>query len=318
MADLLDRVRVPEFLHEALACRDLCGRQKDRIARAAAEDCPFTVLLRGLEVVGDGGMRCPVLGITGRYVVTLDRQGTTLACSCPDFVLTTSEQLLCKHCCHLLLFYGRCTDPLAYSRFATFGPSRSLAARRMWQNLDTIRSMYLDVEQDENEPPASAAGRPDSAPPNPDEDCPICFVPFGKERCVRCAPCGNHFHRDCAARWAGSCPMCRDPGQFADLRTWNVNTDVRIFPLPQHVPPSHRPTRYRDDVIVLVDSDSDSEGTAPSLDADEPPSPARTPTRPTSLTAPFLPGIPQPLRVRWGAGRGRLRRSGGPLRIARV
>lgn len=72
------------------------------------------------------------------------------------------------------------------------------------------------------EPPGPPSPPPrshdDVRPPDSSADCPICYGPFEEAACVRCSACPAHFHRSCATQWAKSCPMCRDPGQFADLR----------------------------------------------------------------------------------------------------
>ncbi|KAK9844478.1 hypothetical protein WJX74_002999 [Apatococcus lobatus] len=59
--------------------------------------------------------------------------------------------------------------------------------------------------------------RGDTVPAHAEEECPICYTPFGGTRCVRCTACPGLFHRLCAARWGKSCPLCRHSHQFADL-----------------------------------------------------------------------------------------------------
>lgn len=62
-------------------------------------------------------------------------------------------------------------------------------------------------------------------PYSPDEDCPICCMPFEpeKEEIVFCeAACGNNVHKECFEQWAATktalrakvtCPFCRTPWQ---------------------------------------------------------------------------------------------------------
>lgn len=65
-------------------------------------------------------------------------------------------------------------------------------------------------------------------PRDTSEACPICLDPLGNASCTACEGCRNAFHRRCVGRWGASCPICRDPDQFASL-TDGLNADLRKF-----------------------------------------------------------------------------------------
>lgn len=169
-----------------------------------------------------------------------------MSCSCDDSLL--HHPSLCKHSCHLLLRVLRLKDPMIYIEA---GGARQAAVRLLLQfmgNRVALRSHPLPRE--------------DVPPPDPTDECPVCYEEFSENPCVRCGRCGHLFHRACAARWARSCPTCRDPRQFTDLAPTFPRT--RWYPETGEVVarwdrlPSRSPSQNGDDEVFVYDSETDS------------------------------------------------------------
>lgn len=161
--------------------------------------------------VGDPG----IIGEAGRHRLRVGTEPLPhMHCDCPNARFYAEH---CRHMCWLLLRAGQLnTTPRSNLHF--------------WhEGIISTHARLLPLAAPPGAPPPMGFPPPplDPAPPRPNHDdvsppdatadCPICFEPFQEAACVRCSACPAHFHRSCAARWGKSCPMCRDPHQFADL-----------------------------------------------------------------------------------------------------
>lgn len=162
-----------------------------------------------------------------------------MTCTCGDD---------CRHCAWLLL------RAVGLGLAMMPGQARSDAVRLL------IHSLSGNRPWDEFSSIPSLAPHEDVVPPDPTEECPVCYDELSDKRSVRCGRCACLFHRACVARWAKSCPTCRDPLQFTDLDPTIPRT--RWYPEPGEVVagwdhlPTVPPRRYPDTVL---DSDSDSD-----------------------------------------------------------
>lgn len=149
--------------------------------------------------VGDPG----IVGLPGHHRLRICIEPVPrILCDCPC-ARRYAER--CRHMCWLLLRGGQLdTMPRSDHDF--------------WhEGTITTHARLLPLATPPLDPAPPRPNHDDVSPPDATADCPICFEPFEQAACVRCSACPAHFHRSCAARWGKSCPMCRDPHQFADL-----------------------------------------------------------------------------------------------------
>lgn len=130
-------------------------------------------------------------------VVHVKASKVLMECGCRD---GHSECHHCKHVCWLLMRVG---GQLDWRVLGDKDHNSSLvpAVRRTWDNLQGLMCR---------------ARRPDAVA-NPADECPVCYEVFENTSCIQCDACSGLLHRACALRWARSCPLCRDPHQFAVL-----------------------------------------------------------------------------------------------------
>lgn len=124
-----------------------------------------------------------------------------LHCLCAD---NRRSQVRCKHVCWALMRFAGVRD------WSILDPDRGFSDE--WGGAASRAAANVLVE-------AGPPPREDAHVADPGAECPICYEPFGEDApCVKCTACPSMFHRCCAREWGRSCPMCRDPHQFRDLR----------------------------------------------------------------------------------------------------
>ena len=173
----------------------------------------------------NGNKECPeetltIAGSTGNlYTVTIAR---IPICNCPHALKGNQ----CKHVVYVgsihssLVTLSRLTLKKAMCRVLH-------APEHLQYQLALVASELREIFQKAPPIPTADASTTDSnrKPCSPDEDCPICCMPFEpeKEEIVFCkAACGNNVHKECFDQWAATktaqrakvtCPFCRTPWQ---------------------------------------------------------------------------------------------------------
>ncbi|EWC44583.1 hypothetical protein DRE_06664 [Drechslerella stenobrocha 248] len=138
-----------------------------------------------------------VAGSTGNvYTVLL---ANVPRCNCPD----SRKNGTCKHILFVMSKVLRVRDGLAYQ-----------AALLNSELLEIFAHAPASLE-------ASIPGEKRKRKPLAEEECPICYEPFGKNEAsvVYCmAQCGSNIHKECFRQWAASksgsvvtCVICRTP-----------------------------------------------------------------------------------------------------------
>lgn len=180
--------------------------QRLRLDRAAAEP------LKLVEFSFDCPNKC-VFEVCGRtrqvYTVTLNRVGK-FDCNCPDSMVHSSHNLMCKHVCFLLnkVFRYNFHRFIANGHCMVEGDEDYIHNIEKYEFDNSIVEVYKILKYGLLSFETPKKHIADAH--NHMEDCPICLNPLDDKLDVikSCPCCKSRVHKQCIDRWVTTNPTC--------------------------------------------------------------------------------------------------------------
>jgi hypothetical protein len=168
-----------------------------RIERAFTQ----RIYLMEAKNTGDNSYRFKMMGNSGKPYDIHVTSGEAISCSCPDHQLWTN---FCKHMMHLLIRVIGIPRETVFNHYYRDG-NFVVGCETIHPVIGWFDRRETDAN-DLGEGDAEIPGQVKRKPIEDDDDCPVCYEPFGEtkeEPTIWCrAGCGKSVHQSCFLKWS--------------------------------------------------------------------------------------------------------------------
>ncbi len=152
--------------------------------------------------------------------ISKEMEGYTITCNCPDSLTHAAKHnVICKHCCFVILVVGQIHDPFPISIAHLNIKQYSAILSRINHNSDLVDKKLkekYDIVKTHEEKTETKLSKFDSTistkQVDETDECPICYDLLSVDVTRSCPECNNHFHSRCIEKWLQTkltCVLCR-------------------------------------------------------------------------------------------------------------